>query len=116
VPAPSELRIGTAAETADARTRSHLADGRVVGWYGEPGVVIDAEIAAAVPPAHLSARFGSEDFWLRWTAAECAAKLHDLPIPMWIRERGLAADGIDVEHVQVGDVVVGIGRRTVRSD
>ena len=45
---------------ADAVTRSHLADGRVVGWYGEPGTVIDAEIRDAEPPRLARARFGAD--------------------------------------------------------
>ena len=68
---------------ADAVTRSHLGDGRVVGWYGDPGTVIDAEIRGAEPP-HLVERFGAEDFLGRWTRAECAAKLADVPMQVWL--------------------------------
>ena len=58
----AHLRVGTATEMADAVTRSHVGDGRVVGWYGGAGTVIDAEISDAAPPARLVARFGAEDF------------------------------------------------------
>ncbi|GAB3957519.1 hypothetical protein GCM10027614_73150 [Micromonospora vulcania] len=57
--AERHLRIGTPAELADAVTRSHLDDGRCVGWYGPPApgwrVAIDGERrgpgAASVGPA-----------------------------------------------------------------
>jgi hypothetical protein len=94
---------------ADAVTRSHLADGRVVGWYGAPGTVIDAEICD-VAPAHLVARFGAEDFVGRWTRAECAAKLADVPMQVWITRHGLTAAGIAVETVEVDDLVVSVAR------
>jgi hypothetical protein len=120
VPAPSEtaLRIGTAAEMSDAVTRSHLGDGRVVGWYGPPGTVVDAEIRDATPPAHLVARFGAEDFLGRWTRTECAAKLADVPMHLWLERHGLTAGvagvgPIEVETVEVGDVVISVAR-TVR--
>lgn len=84
-----DLVVGTAAETADAVTRSHLADGRVVGWYGEPGRVIDAELTDQPVPDALAARYGTDDFWGRWTRAECAAKAADVPITLWLAEHGL---------------------------
>ncbi len=102
--------MGTEAETADAVTRSRVADGRVVGWYGEPGTVVDAEIRDRTPPARLGARFGTEDFWRRWTLAECAAKLADVPMHLWLREHGLAAPGIDAETVDVADLVISVAR------
>lgn len=90
MPAPSErLRIGS--ELADARTRSHLSDGRVVGWYGEPGHVIDAELTAQPVPPALAARYGTDDFWSRWTRTECAAKAAGVPIAIWLAEHGLDA-------------------------
>ena len=80
-------------------TRSHLPDGRVVGWYGGPGVVLDAELSDVLPPPRLAARFGTEDFWARWTAAECAAKLADVPMHLWLRRHGLTHPGAEVRHV-----------------
>jgi hypothetical protein len=76
---------------ADAVTRSHLADGRVVGWYGEPGTVIDAELTDQPVPPALAARYGVEDFWGRWTRTECAAKRADVPISLWLAQHGLDA-------------------------
>ena len=108
----AHLRVGTAAEMAGAVTRSHLGDGRVVGWYGAPGTVIDAEIGEAAPPAYLVARFGAEDFLPRWTRAECAAKLADVPMHEWLQRHGLTAPGVTVETVVVGDLVVSVGVRT----
>ena len=111
MPARSDLRVGPPAEVVDAHTRSHLPDGRVVGWYGAPGVVIDAEDATAAPPAALVARFGAEDFWGRWTRAECAAKLAGVPMQLWLGRHGLDPVGALVETVRLGDLVVSIGRR-----
>lgn len=78
---------------AGAVTRSHLPDGRCVGWFGETGpglrVAVDAELDHR-PPSALARRFGEHDFWERWTRAECAAKLADVPIAVWLRRHGLA--------------------------
>lgn len=94
-----------------ARTRSHLSDGRVVGWFGDDDVVLDAELAeASVPPA-LAARFGTEDFWARWTAAECAAKVHDIPIILWLRQHGLTSGGLDVTTMSRDGLVISLIRR-----
>jgi hypothetical protein len=95
---------------AGAVTRSHLADGRVVGWYGDPGTVVDAELHGH-EPAHLVERYGAEDFLGRWTRAECAAKLAAVPMQLWLREHGLEAPGIDVETLEIDGVVVSVGRR-----
>ena len=104
----AHLRVGTAAETADAVTRSHIGDGRVVGWYGAPGTVIDAEISHAVPPARLVARLGAEDFLARWTRAECAAKLADVPMQVWLQRHGLTDGGIEARTVAMGDLVISL--------
>jgi len=104
----AHLRVGTAAEMADAVTRSHVADGRVVGWYGAPGTVIDAEISDAPPSPRLAARFGSEDFVARWTRAECAAKLADLPMHVWLQRHGLTTGAIKARTVAMGDLVVSL--------
>lgn len=93
---------------APAATRSRLADGRVVGWFGVDEVVLDAELAEARVPAALAARFGTEDFWGRWTATECAAKAHDVPIMMWIRQHGLRAGDLLVETFRWRDLVVSV--------
>lgn len=93
MPAPSDLRVGTPDEVADAHTRSHLSDGRAVGWYGARGVVIDAELSAQLVPPALAARYGTEDFWGRWTRTECAAKRADVPITLWLAEHGLDGPG-----------------------
>ncbi|MEV6811944.1 hypothetical protein [Micromonospora sp. NPDC051296] len=91
--APRHLRVTSAAESADAVTRSHLADGRCVGWYAPsiPGwrVAIDAEDASGPVPSALARRFGRTDFWARWTRAECLAKLTDVPIATWWQRHGL---------------------------
>jgi hypothetical protein len=82
---------------ADAVTRSHLSDGRVVGWYGGPGVVVDAEIDTLDPPPALVARHGSDRFWARWTASECQAKLADVPIAIWLQDHELGTGPAEVE-------------------
>lgn len=90
MPARSELlRVGSG--LADAVTRSHLADGRVVGWYGDRGHVIDAELTEQPVPPALAARYGSHDFWGRWTRTECAAKAAGVPIALWLASHGLDA-------------------------
>ena len=105
------LRIGR--HLPDAVTRSHLADGRVVGWYGDRGVVIDGEIVDQPIPPALANRFGPgtspSAFWVRWTQAECAAKLADVPVTLWIAEHGLDPAGHDVITVLYEDVVVSVG-------
>lgn len=81
------VRVGS--RLPDAVTRSHLADGRVVGWYGAAGTVIDAELTEQPVPPALAARYGTDDFWGRWTRTECAAKAADVPIALWLAEHGL---------------------------
>ncbi len=108
--ARSDLRVGSAADLADAVTRSHLPDGRVVGWYGEPGVVIDAELSDVVPPPALTSRFGAEHFWVRWTSAECAAKLAGVPMHLWIGRHGLGHEGAEVELVERDGIVICVAR------
>ena len=95
-----------------AVTRSHLSDGRVVGWYGEPGVVVDAELGAGVPPARLAARYGATDFWARWTATECRAKLAGVPIAAWLRRHGLDGGPGRVETLPdaLPGIIVSVGR------
>lgn len=104
------LRVGTAEEMAGAVTRSHLADGRCVGWFGDPDVVIDAELADQTVPPALAARYGTHDFWRRWTAAECRAKRADVPIATWLRRHGLGGGGsrVDVRTCHLQDVVVSV--------
>ena len=91
--ASNHLRFGSAAEMSGAITRSHLANFRCVGWYGELpagwAVAIDAEYGNAAVPAPLAARFGTEQFWERWTRAECLCKLADVPMLAWWPVHGL---------------------------
>jgi hypothetical protein len=77
----------------DALSRSHTADFRTVGWYGPPPagyrLAVDAERRdAGVPPA-LGSRYGTVDFWPRWTRAESLCKAYDMPILRWLRRYGL---------------------------
>ncbi|MFI7606199.1 hypothetical protein ACIBTV_13845 [Micromonospora sp. NPDC049366] len=107
------LRVGSPADLATAVTRSHLDDGRCVGWHGPlaPGwrVVIDAERADNPVPAALARRFGSADFWARWTRAECFCKLADVPVATWWRRYGLGTppDNVVVwRTLRLADLVV----------
>ncbi|GAB3665302.1 hypothetical protein GCM10027596_31270 [Nocardioides korecus] len=118
LPPGARLEIGTSAQLSEARTRSHLADGRCVGLLGPAGSlegwVVDAELDVP-PPAALARRFGSSGFWERWTRAECAAKLADVPMPCWLGRHGLddpAALGVDLDTVRAGGgtVVLTTGR------
>ncbi|MEK8106863.1 hypothetical protein NKG94_20190 [Micromonospora sp. M12] len=73
VAAERHLRIGDPVDLADAVTRSHLDDGRCVGWYGPPTpgwrVAIDAERANAPVPR-------------RWPAVSaCRTSGHGGPAP-----------------------------------
>jgi hypothetical protein len=120
--AEEHLRVGSVAEMADAVTRSHLADFRCVGWYAQPpdgwAVAIDAEYAGATVPAPLASRFGVEDFWERWTRAECLCKLADVPMLAWWPAHGLdvPADFRGVwRTLRLGDLVVSValGPQTV---
>ena len=78
---------------AGASARSHLPDGRCVGWFGPTSqgtvLVVDAELTDRPVPQALAKRFGERNFWVRWTRAECAAKLADTPIVVWLRMHGL---------------------------
>ncbi|WP_433532358.1 hypothetical protein ACQPYA_10150 [Micromonospora sp. CA-263727] len=91
--APRHLRVASAADSGGAVTRSHLADGRCVGWYAPPApgwrVAVDAEQAAGPLPPALARRFGAADFWARWTRAECLSKLADVPVAAWWQRHGL---------------------------
>lgn len=115
MPVPAELvrhlRVGTSAGVADARSRSHLGDGRVVGWYGTPGAVIDAELASQQVPPAVASRYGPVDFWVRWTRAECAAKLAGVPIPIWLRRHGLTEPvGVELHTIRLGGTIVTVGQ------
>lgn len=100
---------------ADATTRSHLDDGRCVGWYGPPvpgwRVAVDAERSDAPVPPALARRFGAADFWARWTRAESGAKLADVPIALWWRRHGLAApNGAALwRTLHLADLVITVG-------
>ncbi|MGV9212383.1 hypothetical protein ACTFTM_11035 [Micromonospora sp. RB23] len=114
--AERHLRIGTPAELAAATTRSHLDDGRCVGWYGPPvpgwRVAVDAERADAPVPPALARRFGAGDFWARWTRAECCCKLVEVPIATWWRRHGLttpAGGAILWRTLRVAGLVVTVG-------
>ena len=100
MPGPSDeavresLVVGEPDGLSDAVTRAHLSDGRCVGWRGDVphgvDLVLDAELGDRPPPEVLGRRFGLHDFWERWTRAECAAKLTDVPILHWVKAHGLA--------------------------
>jgi hypothetical protein len=76
-----------------ALSRSHTADFRTVGWYGSPPaghrLAVDAEMSDADVPPALARRYGTADFWARWTRAESLCKAYDTPIALWLRRYGL---------------------------
>jgi hypothetical protein len=107
------LRVGSDAELAGHRARSHLHDGRVVAWAGsyDVPVAVDAEVERTVPAA-LAKRFGTDGFWERWTRAECVVKLTGRGVVDIV---GLMADdpgpGVRLSTVRLpGGIVVSIGR------
>jgi len=53
---------------------------------------VDAEYADQPVPTALARRFGTMDFWTRWTRAEVCAKLAGTPILLWLDAHGLPAD------------------------
>ena len=91
------LRIGSPVSLTGAVTRSYLPDGRCVAWVGPvpPGtaIAIDAELVNMPVPDALERRFGAEEFWRRWTRAECAAKLSGIPMAVWVQRHGLDVPG-----------------------
>ena len=112
------LRVGSDAELAGYRARSHLHDGRVVAWAGsyDVPVAVDAEVERTVPAA-LARRFGTDGFWERWTRAECVVKLTGRGVADIV---GLMADdsaggdgpgaAVSLSTVRLpGDIVVSIG-------
>ena len=112
------LRVGSDAELAGHRARSHLHDGRVVAWTGsyDVPVAIDGEVERTVPAA-LARRFGTEGFWDRWTRAECVAKLTGRGVLdlVDLMAEGCGADdrpgaGVRLSTVRLsGGIVVSIG-------
>jgi hypothetical protein len=66
-------------------------------------------------PRALAERFApvsNRAFYVSWTRAECAAKLNGIPILLWLRRHGLAADSrLCIETVVTGDLVVTTARR-----
>ena len=81
---------------ADAVTRSHLPDGRVVGWYGEPGVVIDAEVSSLAPPLASGRPTRCGGLLVPLDHLGVPAKLADVPIAIWLREHELGSGPADV--------------------
>ncbi|SDK25918.1 hypothetical protein SAMN05428985_103270 [Nocardioides sp. YR527] len=114
------LLVGSDAELAGYRARSHLHDGRVVAWAGsyDTPVAVDAEVERTVPEA-LARRFGTAGFWERWTRAECLVKLTGRGVVDIV---ALMADDDPDRHDRTGagvclstarlpgDIVVSIGR------
>ena len=85
--------------TCSERTHSRLADGRLLCWRlpARAGLVraIDAELARQRVPPALARRAATDDpdvFWLLWTRAEVRAKLHGIPIVVWLGRVDWAAD------------------------
>ncbi len=98
--------------------RSHLADGRVVSWCPPlpPGlrIAVDAEIADQPVPPALACRFGidrPELFWPRWTTVEVACKVLDVPIMVWLSQRGLRVDPgrVRTATFRTADLLVTVG-------
>lgn len=109
-----QLSVGSDAELAGYRARSHLHDGRVVAWTGsyDVPVAVDAEVERAVPTA-LAERFGTDRFWERWTRAECVAKLTGRGVVdlVGLMKAGDTGTGVSLSTEQLPDgIVVSVGR------
>ncbi|GGU24035.1 4-phosphopantetheinyl transferase family protein [Nocardioides albus] len=107
------LSVGSDAELAGHRARSHLHDGRVVAWTGsyDVPVAVDAEVPREVPAA-LARRFGTDRFWERWTRAECVAKLTGRGVVdlVDLMAAGDAGTGVRLSTVRLsGGIVVSVG-------
>lgn len=109
----ARLRVGSDAELAGYRARSHLHDGRVVAWAGsyDVPVAVDAEVERTVPEA-LARRFGTDGFWERWTRAECVVKLTGRGVVDLVDlMSGDPGPGVRLSTVRLpGGIVVSIGR------
>lgn len=111
-----QLSVGTDAELAGYRARSHLHDGRVIAWTGsyDVPVAVDGEVERTVPAA-LARRFGVDRFWERWTRAECLAKLTgrgvvDLVDLVDLVAAEVPATGVRLNTLRLpGGIVVSIG-------
>ncbi|MFE6507067.1 hypothetical protein ACFVDI_14570 [Nocardioides sp. NPDC057767] len=111
-----QLSVGTDAELAGYRARSHLHDGRVIAWTGsyDVPVAVDGEVERTVPAA-LARRFGVDGFWERWTRAECLAKLTgrgavDLVDLVDLVAAEVPATGVRLNTLRLpGGIVVSIG-------
>ena len=123
LPPRAHVEIGTRAELAGARTRTHLPDGRVLGLVGPAeglaGWVVDAELDVD-PPQALARRFGTDDFWERWTRAECAAKLAGVPVQRWLGRHGLTDPdrlgfALSTVRAESGSLVLSTGRARHRA-
>jgi hypothetical protein len=108
------LRVGSDAELAGYRARSHLHDGRVVAWAGsyDVPVAVDAEVERTVPAA-LAKRFGTDGFWERWTRAECVVKLTGRGVVDIVDLMAAEVPATDVRLRTLrlrGGIVVSVGR------
>ena len=102
-----------------APVRTHLPDGTVLSWRPVTDeavrIAVDAEYADQPVPAAMVRRFGTDDFWTRWTRAEVCAKLTDTPVLLWLAAHGLAADPAAGTGLRVHTVdLAGPDGRTIR--
>ncbi|MBG6094121.1 4-phosphopantetheinyl transferase family protein [Nocardioides luteus] len=109
-----QLSVGSDAELAGYRARSHLHDGRVVAWTGsyDVPVAVDGEVERTVPAA-LARRFGADGFWERWTRAECVAKLTGRGVVDLVDLMAAEVPGTGVRLSTLrlpGGIVVSVGR------
>lgn len=109
---PAELVPEGARHACQQRVHSRLADGRLLCWQptGSPGLsfAIDAELERQpVPPAlaHRCAIGDPEVFWPLWTRAETRAKLHGIPILVWLRTHAWLTESADGRTIETGPVV-----------
>lgn len=111
---PARIVANRATHHCKPGIHSRLADGRMLCWQPPtpPGqhLAIDAELEQQPVPPALAKRYATSDprlFWPLWTRAETRAKLHDIPIVVWLRAHDLWSEE---DHDPVAEVVT-----TVRS-
>jgi hypothetical protein len=107
-----------AADVPARAVRCYLGDGRQLLWTPAGAAAglraaVDAEVGSRPVPPALARRHRVADpdsFWSLWTAVEVSCKLRDVPLPVWLRTRGLWPDpGLAVRTFRVADLIVSCG-------
>lgn len=94
-------------------TRSYDHTGAALAWRAPGGMgACDVE-RLDKDVADLPERLGvaHETFLRRWVAAEAAAKVRDVPIVLWLKQKGLSVDGLVVHRAEAEGRVMAFCKR-----